>query len=419
MASNSLFTVEDYEKRCREIMPRPLFDVLFGTYGSPLFQSNTNNLDGFRKLRLRPRILAGVEQRNLATTVLGQRIEFPVLVAPVGGLQRADPGGEAAAARAAHSMGTLMTLSTGSNYSIEEVAEATRGPLWFQLYFFKDRGLNEILIRRAEDAGYRAIVMTVDNVTEKTWEREYRADFRLHTPASAIMRRPPRGEGSIHNETTAKVYRTFNGMDLPVVPNSENLSEMHEKNLQWSDVDWLREHTRLPIVIKGIQTAEDAVRCVEHGVDALVVSNHGGHTVNNIGGTIDALPEIAEAVAGRLEIYLDGGIRKGTDVMKALALGARAVQIGRATFWGLKLGGEDGLRTVLEILKSELFIEMGRCGQKDVNTINRGLVQFQGLPAPGSLTLNGSLASQRAGSEGAGGEAPCWAHMLDEEGRLP
>jgi isopentenyl diphosphate isomerase/L-lactate dehydrogenase-like FMN-dependent dehydrogenase len=379
MASDSLFTVEDYEKHCREIMPRPLFDVLFGTYGSPYFRSNTNNLDGFSKLRLRPRILAGVEERNLATTVLGQRIELPVMIAPVGGLQRAHPDGELAAARAAASMGTLLTLSTGSNYSLEEVAQAATGPLWFQLYFFKDRGLNEILIRRAEDAGYKAIVLTVDNVTEKTWEREYRADPRLSGPPSAILRRPPRGEGSIHNETTAMTYRSFVGMDLPVVPNSQNLSEMHEKNLQWSDVEWLREHTRLPIVVKGVQTAEDALLCVEHGVDALVVSNHGGHTVDNLYGTIETLPEVAEAVDGRLEIYLDGGIRRGTDVMKALALGARAVQIGRATFWGLKLGGEAGLRSVLEIIKSELFIEMGRCGMKDVDTIDRSLVQYQGI----------------------------------------
>src|SRR5262245_12914070 len=164
------------------------------------------------------------------------------------------------------------------------------------------------------------------------------------------------------------MYKTFATIDRPNLPNSENFHEVLEKNLQWSDVDWLRKTTSLPIVVKGIQTAEDAALCVEHGVDGILVSNHGGHTVNGLKGTMDTLPEVTEAVAGRAEIYLDGGVRRGTDILKALALGARAVLIGRPTFWGLTLGGEEGVRSILEIMKNELFIDMGRCGVKDVTS---------------------------------------------------
>jgi isopentenyl diphosphate isomerase/L-lactate dehydrogenase-like FMN-dependent dehydrogenase len=378
MALSSLFTVDEYGHRCREILPRGLFDVLFGTHGDPWFQSHTNNLDGFTRLHLRPRVLAGVEERSLSTTVLGQKIEIPVMIAPAGSLQRCHPEGELAATRAAGRMGTILALSTASSFSVEEVAEAATGPLWFQLYFFKDRELNKILIRRAEAAGYKAIMLTVDNVTERTWEREYRADFTLTGAPASILQRPTTGLKQTRSDP-GSMYKTFATIDRPNLPSSENFHDVLEKNLQWSDVDWLRDQTSLPIVIKGIQTAEDAALCVEHGVDGLVVSNHGGHTVNGLKGTIDTLPEVTEAVGGQLEIYLDGGVRRGTDVLKALALGARAVFIGRPTFWGLTLGGEEGVFSILEILKNELFIEAGRCGVKDLAAVSRSLVVYEGL----------------------------------------
>jgi isopentenyl diphosphate isomerase/L-lactate dehydrogenase-like FMN-dependent dehydrogenase len=374
MPSGPLLTIDDYGERCREILPRALFDILFGSYGDPHFESLTNNLDGFRRLKLRPRVLAGVGERCLETTVLGQRIAFPVMLAPAGSLQRCHPEGELAAARAAGRMGTLMALSTAASFSIEEVARAASGPLWFQLYFFKDRELNRILVRRAEQAGYKAILLTVDNVTERTWEREYRHDVGMGNHTAVL--RPPAERRSLR-AFPGRLYRTFDDIDRPNLPNEENFHDVLESNLQWSDLDWLRSMTSLPIVVKGIQTAEDALLCVEHGADGLVVSNHGGHTVNNLRGTIDTLPEVADAVGGRLEIYLDGGVRKGTDVLKALALGARAVFIGRPIFWGLTLAGEDGVAAVLEILRNELYIDAGRCGVRDVRCVDKNFVHPQ------------------------------------------
>jgi 4-hydroxymandelate oxidase len=367
-----LLTVDDYGAQCREILPRALFDILFGTYGDPHFPTLTNNLDGFTRLKLRPRVFAGVGQRNLATTVLGQRIEFPVMIAPAGSLQRVHPEGELAATRAAGRLGTLLALSTASSFTIEEVAAAATGPLWFQLYFFKDRELNRILVHRAEQAGYRAIMLTVDNVTKRTWEREYRHDIALADPASSL-KQPASARRSLRS-WPGRLYRTFDDIDRPNLPNEDNFHDVLESNLQWSDLEWLRGITSLPIVVKGIQTAEDAALCVEHGVQGIVVSNHGGHTVDNLHATIDTLPEVVEAVGGRLEVYLDGGVRRGTDVLKALALGARAVFIGRPTFWGLTLGGEDGVAAVLEILRNELWIDAGRCGVRDVTRVERRLV---------------------------------------------
>ncbi len=369
MPATALLTVSDFEARCREVFPRPLFETLFGSHGSPEFESLTNNLDAFRRRHLRPRVLAGVEHRNLCTSVLGQPLEFPVMIAPTGLMQRCDPEGELAIARAAGAMGTIMALSTASNYSIEEVAEAASGGVWYQLYFFRDRELNTLLVRRAEQAGYRAIILTADNVTERTWEREYRYDAAatgagsLQKPRSATLRQTHMEPG--------RSYRNFAGMDRPDLPNAENFHEVLEKNLNWSDLDWLCSTTSLPVVVKGIQTAEDAALCVEHGAAGLIVSNHGGHTVNGLKGTLDTLPEVVDAVAGRIEVYLDGGVRRGTDVMKALALGARAVFIGRPVFWGLIVGGEEGVRSILTILKNERFIETGRCGVADLATIDR------------------------------------------------
>jgi isopentenyl diphosphate isomerase/L-lactate dehydrogenase-like FMN-dependent dehydrogenase len=354
-----LATIEDYGNRCREVLPSPLFDTIFGTYGAPRFETNTNNMDGFKRLRLRPRVLTGAGERNLATTVLGEPIAFPVMIAPVGFQQRFHPDGELAAARAAGSHATLMALSSYSNYSIEEVAAVATGPLWFQLYFFKDRELNRVLVERAAQTGYKAIVVTVDNVTSRARdEREYR-----------FM------DGQLHSIDPARVNKNFEnlpGLNVPIEP---HVHDSHEENLTWSDIDWLRSLSSLPLVVKGIQTAEDAALCVAHGVDGLVISNHGGHTLNRLRGTIDALPEIVRTVEGRLEVYLDGGIRSGIDVLLALALGARAVFIGRATYWGLTLGGESGVNAVLDILRKELLVATGLCGVREITAVDASLVE--------------------------------------------
>lgn len=346
---NALLTINDYEARARETMPKALFDRLFGDLGAPDWTSNTANVRAMEAVKLRPRVLVDVSQRDLSTEVLGQRISLPVMLAPTGTHQRAHPAGELAAARAAAAAGTIMGLSTASSYSIEEVAQVAESPLWFQLYFFQNRELTEILVRRAENAGYTAMMLTVDNLGANSREREHRYAYILEAE---------------------RILKNFQGIELPDLPTRENFTESFESALNWRDLEWLRSLTAMPLVIKGVQTAEDARLCAENGVDALVVSNHGGHAMQGTDGAINMLPAIADAVGDRLEVYLDGGVRQGADVLKALALGARATFIGRPIFWGLSVAGEEGVRNCLEILRRELDVAMGLCGVTDARRVD-------------------------------------------------
>lgn len=349
VTQNALLTINDYESRAKETMPKALFDRLFGELGAPDWTSNTANVLAMESVKLRPRVLVDVSRRDLSTEVLGQRISLPVMLAPTGTHQRAHPAGELASARAAAAAGTIMGLSTASSYSIEEVAQAAENPLWFQLYFFQNRELTEILVRRAENAGYTAMMLTVDNLGANSREREHRYAYILESE---------------------RILKNFQGIELPDLPTRENFAESFESALNWRDLEWLRSLTAMPLVIKGVQTAEDARLCAENGVEALVVSNHGGHAMQGTDGAINMLPAIADAVGDRLEVYLDGGVRRGADVLKALALGARATFIGRPIFWGLSVAGEEGVRNCLEILRQELSVAMGLCGVTDARRVD-------------------------------------------------
>lgn len=218
-----------------------------------------------------------------------------------------------------------------------------------------------MLVQRAEQAGYKAIIVTVDNVTARSRERDYE-----------LMDR------QIHTIDPARLLTNLAGREGPDVPTMNTLHESYEANLSWSDLEWLRTVTSLPIVVKGVQRADDAVLCAEHGMEGLIVSNHGGHVVRGSVATIEALPEVVDAVQSRVEVYLDGGIRRGTDVLKALALGARAVFIGRATYWGLTVAGKAGVGAVLEILRDELAVAAGQCGVASVATPDPTLVRASG-----------------------------------------
>ena len=296
VTQNALLTINDYESRAKETMPKALFDRLFGELGAPDWTSNTANVLAMESVKLRPRVLVDVSRRDLSTEVLGQRISLPVMLAPTGTHQRAHPAGELASAHAAAAAGTIMGLSTASSYSIEEVAQAAENPLWFQLYFFQNRELTEILVRRAENAGYAAIMLTVDNLGANSREREHRYAYILESE---------------------RILKNFQGIELPDLPTRENFAESFESALNWRDLEWLRSLTAMPLVIKGVQTAEDARLCAENGVEALVVSNHGGHAMQGTDGAINMLPAIADAVGDRLEVYLDGGVRRGADVLKS------------------------------------------------------------------------------------------------------
>ena len=354
---NPLLTIGDYEARAKETMPKALFDRIFGDLDAHDWTTNTANVRAMEAVKLRPRVLVDVSNIDTSTEVLGQRISLPVMLAPTGTHQRAHPAGELASARAAAVSDTIMGLSTASSYSIEEVAEVADNPLWFQLYFFQDRELTEILVRRAENAGYSAMMLTVDNLGANSREREYRYAYVLDQE---------------------RILKNFDGIELPNLPNQGNFSESFEHSLNWRDLEWLRSLTSMPLVIKGIQTAEDARLCAENGCEALVVSNHGGHAMQGTAGSIDMLPSIADAVGDRLEVYFDGGVRRGPDVLKALALGAKATFVGRPIFWGLSVGGEDGVSNCVEILRQELKVAMGLCGVTDARKVDRSVAEDPG-----------------------------------------
>jgi isopentenyl diphosphate isomerase/L-lactate dehydrogenase-like FMN-dependent dehydrogenase len=360
MAEKLTTSIAEYERRARGLLPADLFARWFGSREDPMWATNKNNEDGFDQVFLRPRVLQADPDVKLATDVLGGRIAFPVILAPAGAQARFHPDGELASAKASQKMDTAFVLSTGASYSIEEVRQVSVGLLWFQLYVFKDRELTRSLIERAEAAGYMAIVVTVDEPATRTNEREGASSLR-------VARQPA---GMTSNVTP------FGNLRGSGVDTEELIIEAMEPRLDWAVIDWIRSVTNLPIVIKGVQTAEDARVCVEHGIDGLVVSNHGGHALQGAYATILTLPEIADAVGGQIEIYLDGGIRRGTDVLKAVALGARAVMIGRAMYWGVAVGGEAGVAEVLNVLREELYLACIFCGVTDIEKTDASLVRL-------------------------------------------
>jgi 4-hydroxymandelate oxidase len=315
------------------------------------------NRAAFARWRLRPRYLVDVSKIDLATTVLGQPISFPVMIAPSAYHQLAHPDGELATARAAAALGTLMAVSTESNYAIGEIAKQG-APLWFQLYFHEDAAMSEMLIDRAVHAGAKAICLTIDLPEMGKRERDVRSGFDL--PAGMAL----------GNQTLA------DRAAIPIANQdaAEPPMKLSGNTITWEIIPWLHARSRLPIVVKGVMTAEDAALAVQHGAAAIIVSNHGGRQLDSALGTLDALPEVVAAVGGRVEVLLDGGVRRGTDVLKALALGARAVLLGRPIIYGLALGGTAGATRVLTILHDELERDMMLCGRRSIAEVDRSLV---------------------------------------------
>ena len=334
--------VHDYERLAREVMHPAAWAYYSG--GADDEVTLRAERDAFERLRLVPRVLRGVDRADTSTTVLGTPVQAPIMVAPTGVHGLAHPEGECATARAAGEAGTLMVVSTVSSRSLEDVAAAARGPLWFQLYVYKGaRSFAEELVRRAERAGYGAIVLTVDAPAWGHKERFVRLEHELP---------PGAGAASIENELGEEARE-------PAA-------------LTWEDVAWLRSLTGLPIVLKGILHPGDAALAVEHGADGIVVSTHGGRQLDGVPASVEALPGVVEAVAGSAEVYLDGGTRRGTDVLKAIALGARAVFVGRPALWGLAADGPSGARRVLELLWEELERAMVLAGLPDLESIGAG-----------------------------------------------
>jgi isopentenyl diphosphate isomerase/L-lactate dehydrogenase-like FMN-dependent dehydrogenase len=305
------------------------------------------NRSAFERLALRPSLLVDVEQIDTSTTVLGQSIAAPILIAPMGQHGFVCPEAEIATVTAASAAGTILIASISASRPIEDIVAATTGPVWFQMYLFhRDRERSAAMIRRAAAAGCRAIVLTVDSPRWGRKERSLRSEDALPWQIGNLAGLPP------------SQWRYLDGAPAT-----------------WADVRWLQSLTTLPIVIKGILTAEDAALAVQHGAAAVVVSNHGGRQLDGAMASIDALPEVVAAAAGRCEVYLDSGVRRGTDALKSLALGARAVFVGRPVLWGLAVDGAQGAADVLQMLKDELAWAMALCGRPTVGSIDRALVR--------------------------------------------
>ncbi len=350
----------EFETAARARLSRTAYDYYAGGSGDEL--TLADNQAAFRRHRLAYRVLRDLSERSLATEVLGTPLAMPVLVAPTAFHCLADPEGEVATARAAAAAGTVMILSTLSTRSIEDVC-GCGGPVWFQLYVYRDRGATRALVERAEAAGCRAIVLTVDAQLWGRRERDLRNRFALPPGLELANLAAQREAGMSH---------------LPKVAVGSGLAayvgSLFDPALSWKDLAWLASITRLPVVVKGLVHPDDARLAVEHGAAAVVVSNHGGRQLDTAVATLDALPGVAEAVDGRIEVLLDGGVRRGTDVVKALALGARAVALGRPVLWGLAAGGRAGVERVLELLRDELDVALALCGCRTPAEVHRGLL---------------------------------------------
>jgi isopentenyl diphosphate isomerase/L-lactate dehydrogenase-like FMN-dependent dehydrogenase len=347
--------VADFEAIAREKMTASAYDYYAG--GAEDEVTLAANRDAFRRIALRPRVLTGTGHVSTGTHVLGLPLSLPVVLAPTAFNKLGHESGECAAARAAGRTGTVMCCSTVSSTPIEEVAAAATGPLWFQLYVYRDREVSRDLVRRAEAAGCRALVLTVDTPRLGRRERDIRGGFSL--PDGVTI-------ANLERYGTPDALRWAGTSTF-----TEYVHKLVDDSLTWESVDWLRSETTLPILIKGILTAEDAVLALDHGASGLIVSNHGGRQLDGAIATIDALPEIVRAVRGRVPVLLDGGIRRGTDVFKALALGAQSVCIGRAYLWGLAADGEAGVSRVLAILRDELELTMALSGCGSIAHITR------------------------------------------------
>lgn len=345
MDQPQLLNVDEYEAAARRRLPRAVFDYYAG--GAEDEVTLCENRTAWKRLRLHYRVLGGAADHDLATTVLGRAVSMPILVGPTAFQKMACAAGEPAAARAARRARTLYVLSSLSTVAMEEVFAAAGSPRWFQLYVYRDRGLTRDLVERAAAAGAEALVLTVDSPILGRRERDARNGFRL-PPGLVVANAFGAGKGE---------FPPADGSGLAAY-----VAAHFDPALSWRHLESICAATSLPVVIKGVCRRDDARRAVEHGVRAVVVSNHGGRQLDGAPATAEVLPAIAAEVGRACEVYVDGGVRRGTDVVKALALGARAVFLGRPVLWGLAVGGEEGAYAVLELLRRELAAALALAG---------------------------------------------------------
>ena len=337
----------DLEPEAQKVLPVGGFGYISG--GSGANWTRRENLAAYERVQIDPQPLGGVEKVDLTTEILGSKLSMPIIVPPMGSHGLAHVSKEAGTAQAAHAVGTLMLTSTQANLSLEEIAAANPGPKWFQLYYMKDRGVVRELVQRAKAAGYTAIAPTVDNLFAYPREENIRNEFR-----------PPRslGKGNAPHS-------------IPDVAKAIAALDDRKRDLTWDDLEFLKKESGLPVILKGVLSAKVAAMAVKRGLDAVYVSNHGGRAFDGVQATFSILPRIADTVQGRVPIIIDGGVRRGTDVFKAIAQGATVVAVGRPVLYGLALGGSLGAQSVLEYLRDNFALVMRLAGTATVKDISR------------------------------------------------
>jgi 4-hydroxymandelate oxidase len=345
-------SLSDFEALARERVPRMAFEYISGGAADEI--TLRWNREAFDRIRLRPKILVDVSNLDTRLTLFGQELPFPILLAPTAYHRLVHPEGEVATVRGAALAGATLIASMLATTTIEEMAKAATRPLWFQTYILKDRGFTRDLVQRAEGAGCKAICVTVDSPVVGVRNRDQRANFALppemgRANLKGLMRpggnlRPPEGD----------IY-------TPIL----------DASLSWKEIDWLRSFARVPVLLKGVLNPDDAEQAVKAGASGIIVSNHGARNLDTVPATIDILSEVTERVAGRIPVLMDSGVRRGTDVLKALALGATAVLIGRPYLYGLGVAGPEGVRRVVNILQTEFRIAMALAGRPSLRSIDR------------------------------------------------
>jgi L-lactate dehydrogenase (cytochrome) len=376
----TIVNIEDLRIRAHRRLPRAVFDYIDGAAEDEV--TARENRAAFERLQLRPRVLVNVDRIDQSTSLFGQRLDCPIILAPTGLCGMAAVRGELLAARAATRAGTLFTLATLSAVSIEDLMRQVPGPHWFQLYVYRDKTLTNSLVERAQAAGYKALVVTVDVPVLGMRERDKRngaqipprltlrnaLDSTRHLPwLLHTLRDPWIDFVNLRDERTTASRRAF--------ALSSYINAEFDPAFDWEGLAAIRRRWTGPLLLKGVMSGEDARRAVESGVDGIVVSNHGGRQLDGLPATLDVLPEVVEAIAAKAEVILDGGIRRGSDIVKAVALGARACMIGRPYLYGLGAGGRLGAELAIRILRADIARTLALLGRPSLDKVDRSVLR--------------------------------------------
>lgn len=349
----NMIKISDFAECAQKILPKEIFEYFSGGAGEEITLKNNEEI--FDQIKLNYRVLRGIKETDLTTSILGQKIDFPVIIAPMAFHKLAHFDGELATAKATSLSNLIMIVSTFATQTLESINSFSKIPAWFQLYIFKDRSITKELIKLAESSGYKALVLTVDTPIYGNREKEIRNDFDI-------------AEGLILNNLIKAGFQfplNFTGNK------AKYFSSLLDNNLTWDDIEWLRSISTMPIILKGIMDKRDFLIAKDLAIPAVIISNHGGRQLDTVPTAIEVLKKNIDFIDQNMEIIIDGGIRKGSDIFKALALGAKAVLIGRPILWGLATNGQTGVEAILNILKSDLRKTMNLCGCRSIAEINK------------------------------------------------